>query len=148
MSTPKPIQEAVSVALIHHGRVLLVLRGREPAKGKYAFPGGRVEAGETFEAAARRELLEETGLQAGVLNEIEVLHIAATDTAFPDFHLRVYTGVPAGGRLRAGDDAALAGWYRPEELGALTITSSTMSICKLLFGRPGQTKVTGLDGVK
>lgn len=34
---------AVSVAVAHHGKALLVRRGRAPAKGLYAFPGGKVE---------------------------------------------------------------------------------------------------------
>ncbi|TJW46991.1 MAG: NUDIX domain-containing protein, partial [Mesorhizobium sp.] len=55
---------AVSVAIIRGETVLLVKRARPPSQGFYAFPGGKVEAGETLEQAARRELLEETGLRA------------------------------------------------------------------------------------
>ncbi len=55
---------AVSAACVRDGRILLVLRGRAPAKDLYAFPGGRMEAGETPAAAMRRELMEETGLTA------------------------------------------------------------------------------------
>ena len=45
------------------GRVLLVKRGRAPQRGRWSVPGGRVEPGESFEAAAAREALEETGLE-------------------------------------------------------------------------------------
>ncbi|MGB0385523.1 MAG: NUDIX hydrolase [Ardenticatenaceae bacterium] len=43
--------------------LLLVERGREPAKGLWAPPGGKVEVGETVAEAARREVLEETGVR-------------------------------------------------------------------------------------
>src|SRR5262249_57165351 len=44
------------------GRLLLIKRGHEPGKGLWSIPGGRVEAGESDEAAVVREGREETGL--------------------------------------------------------------------------------------
>lgn len=44
-------------------RVLLIERGREPAKGKLAPPGGFLDAGESLEVAAKREIEEEVGLK-------------------------------------------------------------------------------------
>jgi 8-oxo-dGTP diphosphatase len=67
---PLPVVACVG-AVVHDqvGRLLLVQRGREPALGSWALPGGRVEAGESPEQAVEREVLEETGLQvrAGAL---------------------------------------------------------------------------------
>ncbi len=50
--------------ILHSGNsVLFVRRGREPAKGMLALPGGFIDAGETAEEACRRECFEETGIQ-------------------------------------------------------------------------------------
>ena len=55
-------------ALVHDddGRLLVVRRGREPGRGRWSVPGGRVEAGETDATAVQREVLEETGLHVTV----------------------------------------------------------------------------------
>jgi mutator protein MutT len=51
-------------AVVHdaQGRLLLIQRGHAPAQGRWTLPGGRVEPGETPEAAVVREVREETGL--------------------------------------------------------------------------------------
>lgn len=54
-------------------RVLLVRRGREPAKGEWSIPGGAVELGETLEYAVIRELREETGLTVRPVELIKTL---------------------------------------------------------------------------
>jgi ADP-ribose pyrophosphatase YjhB (NUDIX family) len=58
-------------AVVHDqaGRLLLIQRGREPSRGAWSLPGGRVEAGESAAEAVEREVLEETGLRvrAGAL---------------------------------------------------------------------------------
>ena len=50
-------------------KVLLIERGNEPFKGKWALPGGFMEIGETAEECARRELYEETGLECSGLTQ-------------------------------------------------------------------------------
>lgn len=55
----------IGVVLLKPGAVLLVRRAKPPSAGTWSLPGGAQELGETAEAAARRELLEETGLHAG-----------------------------------------------------------------------------------
>ena len=53
--------------VIRAGSVLLVRRARPPLMGRLSFPGGGQRLGETVEEAARRELMEETGVEAGAL---------------------------------------------------------------------------------
>lgn len=57
-----PIPVAVIVLSNTNGEFLLIQRAIEPKKGLYALPGGFCNHGETIEAAARRELQEETGI--------------------------------------------------------------------------------------
>jgi ADP-ribose pyrophosphatase len=60
---PDAPRVAVGAVVTHHDKVLLVLRGQPPAKDKWAIPGGSVNLGESLQAAAEREVLEETGLK-------------------------------------------------------------------------------------
>jgi len=125
---------AASVALRHGDRFLLVERGRAPARGQFAFPGGRLEAGETPEDAARRELFEETGLEVGELALFEVMDLSGDeDSDGPTFRLHVFTGAYIAGEPVARDDAASVGWYRVEEMEALPVTFSTLEVARRLL---------------
>lgn len=125
---PKEIR-AVSVAVTDAGRFLLVLRGRAPAKGIYAFPGGRIEKGETAETAARRELFEETGLFLREMQFIKEIVLAGAD-AGPTFRLSVFRARYEGGVVEAGDDAASAGWFTLESMRHLPVTQSTLELAE------------------
>lgn len=125
---------AVSVAMTQDGRFLLVKRAREPARGLYAFPGGRVEIGERPEDAVRRELMEETGMKAGALSFVRELRLegAASGSAY---RLLVYTGSPAGGTPVAGDDAEAAGWFALSEMRRLPVTETTLAVAEEIAAR-------------
>src|SRR5665811_2118588 len=51
--------------------VLLIERGREPFKNKWALPGGFIEMDETLETACKRELFEETGLKVDKMTQFK-----------------------------------------------------------------------------
>ena len=125
---------AVSVALVHGNRILLVLRGRPPSLGLYAFPGGRVEPDETAEDAARRELLEETGLTAGTLSLHREYLIEREPEGKPvDFRLQVFAGSYGGGEAIAGDDAEEAGWFTLAEMENLPVIDSVLEVARELL---------------
>jgi 8-oxo-dGTP diphosphatase len=91
------------------GRVLLVRRKFPPFQGGYALPGGFVQIGETVEDACRRELMEETGVEAGPLRLVGVYSDPGRD---PRGHTCSVVFLTLVGRpeAKAGDDAAAAEW--------------------------------------
>lgn len=101
------------------GRILVIRRGQEPARGAWSLPGGRVEAGETDAQAVVREVAEETGLIVAVGELVGRVDIPAPDGGV--FDIRDYAAVAVGGELRPGDDATDVAWVDP----ALLVTWDT-----------------------
>jgi 8-oxo-dGTP diphosphatase len=108
--------------------ILLIQRGREPAKGKWGIPRGVVEVGETVEDALRREVKEETGCKCSI-----VKHLATLDSIRRDDDGRVhwhyvlfeYLCRWESGEPRASDDASEARWVPLDDLCSVDIMEST-----------------------
>jgi 8-oxo-dGTP diphosphatase len=64
----------------------LVQRGTAPSKGKWAMPGGKIEWGETCVAAARRELMEECGIDGDSVNWLGPGAVTVTDAITEGYH--------------------------------------------------------------
>jgi len=107
---------AAGVILTEGGRVLLVKRRYDPRAGWWCLPAGFMEAGETPEQTALRELLEETGLHA----KLDALF--GVYAGFDDPRVRsvliLYTASRTGGELAPGDDATEAEWFPLDTLPA------------------------------
>jgi 8-oxo-dGTP diphosphatase len=128
---PPTYLPAVSVAILHDGAFLLVRRGREPSKGLYAFPGGRVDAGESDEDAVRRELAEETGLTIAALHPLVELHLPGA-AHYPAFRLLVFRGYEPAGTLAAGDDADAVGWFSIDAMQQLPVIPSVLETAQAI----------------
>ena len=109
-------------ALVHDddGRLLVVRRGREPGRGLWSVPGGRVEPGESDAVAVEREVLEETGLHVTVGVRVGTVVRDGLDGALYD--IRDYACIVTGPTSPLpGDDADEARWVNRSELAALDL---------------------------
>lgn len=116
-------QLAVSAGIFRDGKILLVRRAREPSRGIYTFPGGRVEFGESLVEALAREVREETGLV------IEILGLTGFREALPGktgghghFVILPFAARWVANEVLLNDELDDAKWLVPGALGGLPIT--------------------------
>ena len=131
MSTPVP---CAGVVCLRGSEVLLIRRGAPPRLGEWSLPGGRIEWGEGAEAAALRELREETGVEAELLGLLDVV-----DGLFPGRHYLLvdYAARWISGEPRAGDDAADARFWPARTAIEMVDWSETRRIITLALDRFG-----------
>jgi 8-oxo-dGTP diphosphatase len=100
--------------------VLLIERGAEPFKGRYALPGGFVEYGEDIATAIHREIAEETGLKGLPFRQFRTFGKPGRDPRGHTVSV-VYVAVIIGEAppVTGGDDAAAAAWFPVQELPEL-----------------------------
>jgi len=112
-----------SACVWRDGHVLLVERTKPP-RGLWSLPGGHVEAGETALDAARRELMEETGITATLTAFVglyEVIRHTASGTLAAHYAIACYTGLAAEGEAVAASDARALRWVLPGDIGRLPL---------------------------
>ena len=127
---------AVGAIICHQDRLVLVRRGKEPSKGRWTFPGGAVELGESPEDAVRREVLEETGLRVEVGEVAAVISNVVRDEAGAvRYHYVIvdYYARPAGGVLQAGSDVSDARWVGLDDLDGLEMTEKAGEVVRELL---------------
>src|SRR6516162_8497639 len=101
-------------------KVLLIERGLEPFKGRWALPGGFVRVDETLDEAARRELVEETGLKNVFLEQLYTFGAVERDPRERVVSIAYYALVKLSNhRAKAATDAANAQWFPVSKLPKL-----------------------------
>ncbi|WP_158969893.1 NUDIX hydrolase [Chachezhania sediminis] len=124
---PRPISATIA-AVIRDNQVLLVRRANPPDAGRWGFPGGKIDQGETLFDAAARELAEETGVTAKplrVFTAVDAFDHDDAGTLRRHFILIAVLLRWTAGEPVAGDDALEARWF---DLGALNDPSLALSL--------------------
>jgi ADP-ribose pyrophosphatase YjhB (NUDIX family) len=122
---------AVSAAIVHKGKVLIVRRDRPPAEGVYTLPGGLVEAGETLIGAVAREVLEETELviePVALAGHREVITQDADGKFERHFVILCFASQLISGTPVANEEIAEILWLDPAELAGLRTTEGLAEI--------------------
>jgi mutator protein MutT len=116
-----PVASVLGV-VVHDGRVLLVRRINPLEAGKWGFPGGWIDPGETMAQAAVRELFEETGVRAEaryVFNALDAFDYDEDGLLRRQFVMIAVLCAWVSGSPIAGDDAAEAAWFPVANLSSL-----------------------------
>ena len=116
---PRPAVTVDAILISPQHLVLLIERGREPFKGKWAIPGGFIEMDEELDIACRRELEEETGLRVGELKQFRAYGGVNRDPRHRTISVLFYAFTDDELAACAGDDAANAKWFPFDQLPEL-----------------------------
>ena len=116
---PRPAVTVDAILISNQQSVLLIERGREPFKGKWALPGGFVELDEELETACQRELEEETGIRVGELKQFRAYGAVNRDPRHRTISVLFYAFTDHELLASAGDDAAKAQWFPLHQLPEL-----------------------------
>lgn len=110
---PRPAVTADCIVITREEepKVLLIERGNEPFKGKWAFPGGFMNMDETTEQCAVRELEEETGLRVSDIQQIGAYSKVDRDPRGRTVTVAYLAIVDAPVEAKGQDDAAKAEWF-------------------------------------
>ncbi|HEY3373332.1 MAG TPA: NUDIX hydrolase [Prolixibacteraceae bacterium] len=116
---PRPSVTVDAILLSKLNSVLLIQRGGEPFKDKWALPGGFIELDESLEAACHRELEEETGVRVEDLKQFKAYGSVDRDPRGRTISVIFYSFQDEETSPQAGDDAANAQWFQLDQLPEL-----------------------------
>jgi 8-oxo-dGTP diphosphatase len=128
---PQKPEVAVGALILRDQKVLLVKRNQPPSAGLWALPGGKIHLGETLQQAAKREILEETGIAIIPGGPVYSFDTIQTDEEGNiQFHYVIIDLLAEfkEGELKAGDDASDAGWFSLEDLQKIRVNETTKKL--------------------
>lgn len=124
---------AAGVVFTYDGGILLVQRAIHPSYGKWVFPGGYVDRGETLESAALREVQEESGLVVRLTRLLGVYSFADNPVI-----VVAYAGDVTGGSVEIDDESLAVRSFAPAEVPWDQLAfPSTVQVLKDYLALPG-----------
>lgn len=102
-------------------KVLLIQRKKDPFKDEWALPGGFVNEGENLETAAKRELLEETGVKVESMQQVQAFGEPGRDPRGHTISIAFLSRIFFEEELKPADDAKDAKWFAVEKLHTMKL---------------------------
>ena len=127
MDPPVRPQLAASAVIFRDAKILLVRRARDPGRGRYSLPGGRVEWGETLQQALHREVAEETGLTIAIIGLAGIREVLPASGG-GHFVVLSYAARWTGGEVVLNDEHEGYEWVAPDDAPTFDLTDGLMPI--------------------
>jgi len=132
---PQHPMVAVHPIVYKDERIVLVKRSKEPSKGKWSLPGGRIELGETIYEAAKREVLEECSIEIDIERLFDIGESIISDRegrVSYHFVLIYLLARYKAGEIKAQSDAEDIGWFTIPEIAELDMHPLLQSLLESL----------------
>ena len=123
-----------STAVFRDGAVLLGERGKGALAGMWSLPGGHVEPAEAIREAARREVLEETGIHADILGLVDLHEVVRRDGGGGEvswhYVIAVHYGIWRAGEPVAASDCRAARFVGLDDLDSVPLTPGAAALIR------------------
>jgi len=124
----------VTIVSNNKGEILMVKRRKPPFANRWSLPGGHLEFGEDLENAAKREVLEETGLIVEIIRLIDFKNKIMMDNGkMYHYIIFCFEGKAKSGKLSSGDDVKEVAWVNPKNIEISQLSPAIIDFIKHLI---------------